>query len=109
MVVTAAGRVSFQVVVRGAHLVFSLAAQLVNTVAAVQRAPNLLISFNESLQLNGQVAVLIDQNVAVVLQSIDLRLNVSVLTLQRLVREPQVILFLLGTGELLLSVAAFAL
>lgn len=106
--VASAWRASVQLLVRLSHLALGLVAELVNTVAAVECATDLLIGLNESLQLNGQIAVLTNQNIAMVLQSVDLRLNISILTLERLVRETQVVLFLFGTGKLLLSVSTFS-
>lgn len=109
MEVDAAGRHSLQVVVRLAHLALGFVAEVVDTVPAVESAADLLICLNESLQLHGQVFVLSDQHVAVVLEGIDLLLNVGILALQGLVSEPEVILLTLGTLELLVGAAALAL
>jgi len=82
---------------------------LVYTVAAVQSAANLLISLNKSLKFNSQISVLINENIAMVLKSIDLSLHIGVGALQVLIREAKVILFTLGNVKLLFCVTASAL
>ena len=94
--------------VAGAHLTLSLVAEVLITFTSVQGATDLLVSLNEALQLNGQVAVLTNKHIAMVLQGINLSLSVSVLTLQGLVGESQVVLFTLGAVELLLGVSGLA-
>jgi hypothetical protein len=73
------------------------------SVSSVQRAANLLVSFDKSLQLNCQVFILSKQNVAVVLQSINFCLDVHVLGLKRLVGEPQVCLLTTASVEIVFS------
>ena len=74
------------------HLVLGLVAEGLNAVTTVERNSNLLVWVNEALQLLVELNVLSSQNIAVVLESVDLRTHVNVLGSQRLGRETQVIL-----------------
>jgi hypothetical protein len=65
--VLSAGGSTLEHLVRVLCLVLGLVSELVNTVSTVQSGTNLLISLNEALQLDGQVFVLSNQDVAVVL------------------------------------------
>jgi len=103
-----AGAHSFEAVVGLLHFALSLCSKLVDTFTAVQRATDLFIGLNKALELNCKVSILVDQNVAVVLKSIDFRLNISILSLQRLVGKAKIVLLSLGAIELLLTVAALA-
>ena len=69
-----------------------LVAEGLNAVTTVERNSNLLVCVNEALQLLVELNVLSSQNIAVVLESVDLRTHVNVLGSQRLGRETQVIL-----------------
>jgi hypothetical protein len=108
-VVSTAGRASLKVVVGLSHLALSFVSKLVDTVSAVKGAADLLISLNKTLEFNSKVSVLSDQNVAMVLQCVDFRLDVSVLRLESLVRESQVILLSLCTVKMSFGVAALTL
>lgn len=95
--------------IRSSHLAFGFIAELINTFPSVQGAADLLVSLNKALELNSQISILANENIAVVLQSIDFCLNISIGLLKGLVRETEVILFALAAVELLLGVAALAL
>ena len=69
-----------------------LVAEGINAVTTVESNSNLLVCVNEALQLLVELNVLSSQNIAVVLESVDLRTHVNVLGSQRLGRETQVIL-----------------
>lgn len=103
-----AGAHSLQAVVGLLHFALSLSSKLIDALTAVQRATDLFVGLNKALELNGQVSILVDQNVAVVLKSINFRLNIGVLSLKRLVGEAEVVLLGLGAIELLFAVAALA-
>ena len=90
------------------HLALGLGAQLVDTLAAVQRATDLFIGLDKAQKLNGEVSVLVDQHVAVVLQGVDFALHVTILSLEGLVGEAEIVLLSLGGVEVLLTVAALA-
>lgn len=109
VMVDLAGAGPLKNVVGGPHLTFSLVSKLINTIATVQSAADLFISLNKSLEFNSQISVLINENIAMVLKSIDLTLNIGISALKVLVRETKVILLTLGTVELLISVTALSL
>lgn len=104
-----AWRASLKVVVGGSHLTVGLLSELVNAVSSVEGAADLLVSLNESLQLNGQVSVLVNEHVAMVLQSVDLILAFAVHGLHGLVLETQISLLTLCAVQLLFAVAALTL
>ena len=53
------------------HLVLGPLAKIIYAVSSVQSVSNLLIGLHEALQLNVQVFVLVLQNTAVILKSIN--------------------------------------
>lgn len=65
--VTFAGRSTFQHLVRLVHLNVTLVSQLLDPVSAVEGRTDLLICFDEALQLSRQVFILSDQHTAVIL------------------------------------------
>lgn len=103
-----AGTGALQVFVRVVDFVFCLVSQLLHAVPPVERAPDLLVGLHEALQLDRQVFILAEQDVAVVLQRIDFGLDVHVLCGQRLVREPQVRLLATALVQVVFANAALA-
>lgn len=87
-----AGTASLQVVDRMSHLDISLASKLVDAITAVKGATDLFVSLNKTLELNSQISVLINENAAVVLKSIDFCLNICVLSLEALVGVTEILL-----------------
>lgn len=70
-IATAWGR-PLEVLVAGTNLGLGLVSKCLNTVTPVQSHSNLLVSVDETLQLGIELDVLTGENVAVVLQGIDL-------------------------------------
>lgn len=81
MASAAAGRRALQVLVRGPHLVFGLVTQGLHAVTSVQGHSNLLVCAHESLQFSVQLDILSSENVAVVLQGVNLGTAVCILLL----------------------------
>lgn len=92
-----AGTDSLQVVDRLSHLDFSPASKLVDAITAVKSATDLFVSLNKTLELNSQISVLINENAAVVLKSIDFCLNIGVLSLEACVGVTEILLLGLCT------------
>ena len=69
-----------------------LLAEAFNAVAAVEGVPDLFIGVDETLELTVQLNVLASQNIAVVLEGIDLGTAVSILLVQRLCCKTKVVL-----------------
>lgn len=67
------------------HLVLGPLTKIFNAVSSVQSVSNLLVRLHKALQLDVQVFVLVLQNSAVVLESVNFRSHVVVAALQRLV------------------------
>jgi len=65
-----------EVLVRLAHLRFSLVAQGLHAVSTVKRLSDLLVCVYEALQLCVQLNVLAGENVAVVLEGVNFRAHV---------------------------------
>jgi len=107
-VLSAGGR-ALELLVRVLHLMLGLVSQLVNAVSAVKSGADLFISLNKALQLSSQVFVLSNQDVAVMLKSINFFLNVTVLSLESLVRETEVTLFTARNVQVVLSSTALAI
>lgn len=93
----------------GPQLFFGLVAQVLHAVPTVQGLSDLLVGLNEALQLDVQLSVLSRQHVAVVLEGLNLRAAVIVAAVERLVGEPQVILFSPGSGKGLVGDALLGL
>lgn len=74
------------------QLVVRFCSDCFHTVAAVQSGSDLFICFNESLELDVQLAVLAGQHVAVLLECVDLSLNVLVAFLQGAIGESEIVL-----------------
>ena len=85
MVVVLAGTAPLHMMERRSHVRFVFVAQVVNALATVQRAADLLVGLDKALELNSQIAVLANQHVAVVLQGVNLCLHIRILALQVLV------------------------
>lgn len=76
-----------------------LVPHVVDALTAVEGAADLLIGLNEAFELNVQVTVLILQNGAMSVQSIDFGPNIVVALAQALIAEPQIVDFVSGDGE----------
>lgn len=109
MAVLSARRRTLQNFVGVLHLLIGLVSQLVDAVSAVEGRPDLLISLNESLQFSGQVFVLSNQHVAVVLKRIDLSLDIPVLSLQLLVGVTEIALLAASNIQIVLSSSALTI
>jgi hypothetical protein len=64
-----------------AHLVLSPLAKIIYAVSSVQSVTNLLVCLHKALQLNVQVFVLVLQNTAVILKSVNFRSQVVIAAL----------------------------
>jgi hypothetical protein len=109
VVAGAAGAVALKLLVALVHLMLSLGAKVLNTIASVKGRSNLFISLHEALEFQIEVFVLVLQNAAVVLKCIDLLAKVAVAALKALVRETEVVLFTAGDTQVLISGARFSL
>ena len=97
------------VLLRLVCFVLALHAQAFNTVPSIQSVPDLLVCLHEPLKFHIQVPVLSLQNVAVVVQSVNLSPDVVVSRLHGLVREPQIVQFSPCHCEGLLSVTRLSI
>lgn len=88
---------------------FRAVAQLVHALATIQRAANLLVRLDKTLQLRSEVPILRDQHVAVVLEGINFSGQVGIALLQRLVGEAEVVLLASSAVKTVVGGAALAL
>ena len=78
------------------HLVLGSLTKILHAVSSVQSVSNLLVRLHKTLQLDVQVFVLVLQNSAVVLESVNFRSQVVIAALHRLVRETKIVLIATG-------------
>ena len=76
---------------------------LVDTVSSVQSSTNLLVSMYKSLKFNVEVFILMLQNTAVTIQSIDLSLNIVVSIKDILIVEAHIVLFFPSNIKLIVN------
>lgn len=94
---------SHSFIVRPGRLHLGHVLELVDMVPSIQSGPDLLVSLDEALEFDVEISVLTLQSAAVSIQSIDLSLHIIVTFNKVAVIEPQVVLLLPGSCQLVIS------